>query len=105
MAGDKDDGDPDSGVSQLALKIQTVDSRKSHVQDKETGPVGPFAAQKLLRRAESLGPQANRPQQALDGGTYQVIVIDDKNRCGGCRRHLVASILVSNARAIASAKK
>src|ERR1017187_1619534 len=44
MAGDKDDGNPDSGVNQLALKIQTVDSGKSHVQDQAAWPVRPLAA-------------------------------------------------------------
>jgi hypothetical protein len=44
MAGDEDDRNLDARVSQLPLKIQTVDSRKSHIQNKATRPIRPFAA-------------------------------------------------------------
>src|SRR5580658_5494999 len=42
MTGDKDDGNPSTGVSQLALKIQAVDSRQSHVQDQAAWPLRPL---------------------------------------------------------------
>ena len=34
VTGDKDNGDLDSRISQLALKVQAVDARKAHVQNK-----------------------------------------------------------------------
>ena len=57
MTGDEDDGNPDSSVSQLLLKVQTIDSRKSHVENNATGAVRPLATQKLFRRPEGFGPQ------------------------------------------------
>jgi hypothetical protein len=36
MAGDEDDKEIDTGVSQLALKVQTVYSRQSDIQDQAT---------------------------------------------------------------------
>src|SRR2546427_10269816 len=44
MPGDEDDRNLDARVSQLALKVQTVDSRKSYVQNKATWSVRPLAA-------------------------------------------------------------
>src|SRR5713226_3064765 len=44
MPGDEDDGNPDARIRQLALKVQTVHTRKSHVQNKATWPVRPLAA-------------------------------------------------------------
>src|SRR6266550_4284797 len=44
MTGDEDDGNVDVRVSQLTLKVQTVDSRKPHIQDEATWSVRPFAA-------------------------------------------------------------
>src|ERR1700740_533650 len=83
MTGDEDDGNVNARVRQLALKVQTVHSRKSHVQDKATWPVRPVAAPKRFRCSESLGTQANRLQHALNGGAHQVIVIDDEDYGGG----------------------
>ena len=45
MTSDKDDGNAHAGVSQLALKIQTIDSGKSYVQNETTWSVG-----RLLRK-------------------------------------------------------
>src|SRR6266849_7731385 len=94
MPGDEDDGNLDARVSQLALKVQPVDSGKSHVQTKATWPVRPLAAQELLRRPEGLGPQAHRLQQALDGRTHSGIVINDEHRGSACGRHSCASTLL-----------
>ena len=55
MTGDENDGDPEARVSQLALKLEAVDSRKSHVQHKTAWAVRPLAGQKFLRRPEGLG--------------------------------------------------
>src|SRR5258708_6940896 len=44
VTGDEDDGNLDARVSQLALKFKTIDSRKSHVQDKAAWPIRPLAA-------------------------------------------------------------
>jgi hypothetical protein len=54
MTGDKDDGDLDARVSQLALKVETVDSRKADVQNQAIWPILSLVTQKLLRRSESL---------------------------------------------------
>src|ERR1700751_6123818 len=83
MTGDEDDGNVNARVRQLALKVQTVHSRKSDVQDEATWPVRAVAAQERFRCSESLGTQANRLQHDLDGGTYQVIGIDDEDYGGG----------------------
>jgi hypothetical protein len=80
MTSDEDDGNADTGISQLPLKIQTVDSRKSDVENKTTWPVRALTAQELLRRLEGLGLQAHRLQQTLNGRTNQVIVINDEYR-------------------------
>src|SRR6266404_1891028 len=98
MTSNKDDRNPDSGLRQVALKVQTVNSWKSHVQNQATWPVRPLATQKLLRRPEGLGAQAHRLQQALDGGTHQVVVINDKHRGDGCGRHSWTSTLVGKVR-------
>src|SRR6266550_9600135 len=39
MPGDEDDGNPDARIRQLALKVQAVDARKSHVQNQATWSV------------------------------------------------------------------
>src|ERR1700752_294290 len=83
MTGDEDDGNVNARVRQLALKVQTVHSRKSRVQDKTTWRLRAVAAQERFRCSESLGTQANRLQHALDGGTHQVVVIDDEDYGGG----------------------
>src|SRR6266851_3856273 len=44
MTGDEDNGNADARVSQLALKVQTIDTRKSHVQNKATWPIRSVAA-------------------------------------------------------------
>ena len=98
MTSNKDDRNPDSRLRQLALKVQTVNSWKSHVQNQATWPVRPLAKQELLRRPEGLGSQAHRLQQALDGGTHQVVVINDKHRGDGCGRHSWTSTLVGKVR-------
>jgi hypothetical protein len=43
MAGDEDDWDVDTGVSQLALKVETVYSRQSDIQDQATWSFRSFA--------------------------------------------------------------
>src|ERR1700730_8662294 len=80
MTGDEDDGNPYARVGQLALKIQTVDTRKSHVQNEATWSIRSLAAQELLRRPEGLGTQANRLEHALHGRTHLGIVINDEHR-------------------------
>src|SRR5205814_877427 len=47
VTGDEDDGNAQAGVSQLALKIQTVNSRKSYVQNQAAWTVRPLAAQEI----------------------------------------------------------
>src|SRR6266478_3729843 len=98
MTSNKDDRNPDSGLRQVALKVQTVNSWKSHVQNQATWRVRPLATQELLRRPEGLGAQAHRLKQALDGGTHQVVVINDKHRGDGCGRHSWTSTLVGKVR-------
>src|ERR1700682_1527537 len=94
MTGDKDDRNLEAGVSQLALKIKTVDAGKSHVQNQATWSIRPRVAQEFLRSLESLRTQANRLQHALYGRTHQGVVINDKH-CGSCfKRHSVVSTWV-----------
>src|SRR5216684_9029943 len=57
MASDENNGNADARISQLALKVQTVDSRKSHIQNQAIWAVLAFAAKELLRRPEALGTQ------------------------------------------------
>src|SRR5258708_5595467 len=78
MTSDEDDGNPDAGFSQLPLKIQTANLREFDVQDKTTWSVRALTAQELLRRPEGLGLQAHRLQQALNGRTNQIVVINDE---------------------------
>src|SRR5260370_9003733 len=72
MPGDEDDRNPDARVSQLALKIQTVDSRKPHVQNQATWPICPLAVQEFLRSRASLGTQGTRFYQPFDGFPHTV---------------------------------
>src|SRR2546427_5252854 len=87
MTGDKDDRNPDARVNQLVLKVQTVHSRESYVQNQATRSVRPLATEEFLRRPKGLGTQADRLQHALDGGTHQVIVIDNEHGGNSCERH------------------
>ncbi len=87
MTGDKDDGNPDAGVDQLALKIQAIDPRKPHVQNQATWRVRALAAQERLRCPEGLGMQAHRFQQPLDRGPHHVIVVDNEYGGRACGRH------------------
>src|SRR5258708_26131811 len=91
MTGDKDNGNPNARLSQLALKIQTAESGEPHVQNKATWPIRPLAAYELLRRREGLGTQANRLQHPTDGSAHQIVVIDYVHGRGRCRRHSSAS--------------
>src|SRR5438270_6402703 len=91
MPRDEDDRDANVYVSQLALKIQAVDSGQPHVKDQTTWPVRAFAAQEFLRRSECLRTQANRLQHALNGRAYQWIIINDEHCRNGCSRHSRAS--------------
>ncbi len=54
MTGDKDNGDLDSRISQLTLKVQTVDTGKVHIQNKATRPFGSLVAQEFFGRLEGL---------------------------------------------------
>src|SRR6266436_2431285 len=56
MSGDKDDGNLHTRITQLALKVQTVDARKAHVQNKAARPVRWLAAQEFFRRPKGCGP-------------------------------------------------
>src|SRR6266446_7988902 len=94
VTGDENDGHLDSGVTQLALKVQTIDARKTHVQDKAAWSVRLLVAQKFFRRLKGCAPQPRRFQQSLDGRTHTGIVINDEH-CGSiCSRHSGASALV-----------
>ncbi len=103
MTGDEDDGNENVRVSQLPLKVQTVDSRKSHIQDEAAWSVRSFAAEELSRGSEGLGPQAHRLQQALDRRTHRGIVINDEHCRDACGHHLTAAF-ASQSRKIGSAK-
>jgi hypothetical protein len=56
MGGDEDDWNLETGVSQLALKVQTIHSRKGYVQNEATRPVQSFTPQKLFGSTEQFGP-------------------------------------------------
>src|SRR5882672_1107733 len=77
MTGDKNNRNSDAGINQLMLKVQTVDSGKSHVQNQATWRIRALTAEEFLRCSEGFRTQANRLEHAMDGGTHQVIVIDD----------------------------
>src|ERR1700682_4149812 len=96
VPGDEDDRNAQAGVSQLALKIQTVNSRKSYVQNQAAWTVGPLAAQEILRRCEGLRLQAHRLQHALDSRAHQVIVINDEYGGRTCWRHSVPRMSLRN---------
>jgi hypothetical protein len=89
VTGDEDDGNPQAGVRQLALKVQTVNSGKSYVKNQATWTVGLLAAQKILRCRKGLGLQAHGLQHALDSRTHQVIVINDEYHGSVTWRHSI----------------
>ena len=94
MPRDEDDGNADAGISQLPLKIQTIDPGKSDVENKTTWPIREIRRQEFLRRPKGLGAQAHRLQQALNGRANQVVVINDEyrgNRPQSLLRYLVAN--------------
>src|SRR5258708_34229200 len=76
MASNEDDRNPDARIRQLALKLQAVNARKSHIQNETTWFVRPLAAQEFLRRSKGLGTQANRLQHTLYGRMHEGIVIN-----------------------------
>ncbi len=87
MTGDEDDGNLDTGVTQLTLKIQTVDARKAHVQNKTAWPVRWLVAQEFFRGPKGCAPQPRRFQQSLDGRTNTGVVINDEHRGRICGCH------------------
>src|SRR4051812_45933319 len=66
VTSNKDDGDTNPSVGQLALKIETASSRQPDIQNQTTWTVNTLVAQELLWRTKSLGAQANRLQHALN---------------------------------------
>jgi hypothetical protein len=87
VTSDEDDGNPDAGFSQLPLKIQTANLREFDVQDKTTWSVWTLTAQELLCCLEGLGLQALRLEQAFNGRTNQIVVINDEYRGITWNRH------------------
>src|SRR5580704_12363197 len=79
MGGNEDYWDLNARIGQLVLKVQTVDSGKSYVQNQTTWLVRSLVVQKLLRRPEALRAQSHRLQQSLNGRSHIGIVIDDKH--------------------------
>jgi hypothetical protein len=75
VIGDKYDRSVDSGVSQEALEVQAIDTRKSYVEDEATRPFRPLASKKLFGCLEGLRTQAQRFQQVLNGRAHPGIVI------------------------------
>src|SRR5271163_2791546 len=94
MTSDEDDGNLHARVSQFMLKVETVDSGKTYVQNQATGHIRAVAAQEVFRGAEGFRAQARGFQQARDGYTHTGIVINDEHGGCGCGRHSIASILV-----------
>jgi hypothetical protein len=56
MTCDEDDRDSDAGIGQLTLKLQTVNPRKTHVQNQTAWAVWQLVAQKFLRRCKGCTP-------------------------------------------------
>src|ERR1700733_4493490 len=75
MTGNEDDWNMNTRVSQLALEVQAVHSRKSHVQNKATGRVRTGEKQKFLSCPEAFRSKAHRHTQTLNGRTHSRIVI------------------------------
>jgi hypothetical protein len=79
MTSYENDRDADTCFSQLTLEVQTVYSWKSDIKDQATWLIRSLAGQKLLRRSEGRGTQANRLQQTLNGFTHRSIIINDEH--------------------------
>src|SRR5271167_4172540 len=94
MTSDEDDGNLHARVSQFMLKVETVDSGKTYVQNQATGHIRAVAAQEVFRGAEGFRAQARGFQQARDGRAHTSIVINDEHSSSACRCHSSASILV-----------
>jgi hypothetical protein len=56
MTGNKDDRDLDTRVSQLALKVQSIDAGKVYIQNQATWAFRSLVAQEFFRRPKGFGP-------------------------------------------------
>src|SRR4029078_4561697 len=79
MPGDEDDRNVNVYLSELALQIETTQSRHSHVEYQTSRNIRSRALQQLLRRSKCLNPKSHRSHETLQRLAYPFIIIDDEH--------------------------
>jgi hypothetical protein len=79
MCRNKNDWNPDSGVSQHTLEIESAHLGQPYVENQATRVRGPFLVQKLLASRKALCAQTDGLNEILDGPADATIIIDDKH--------------------------
>jgi PAS domain-containing protein len=88
----EDDRDLPVGRNRLPLKIESVHTGHSHIENQARRIVRLIRIPKRLRRRETLRPKSDRLDQIVEGVPESVIIIDDRNeRDSG---HAASTLLV-----------
>src|SRR5271168_2181389 len=74
----KDDWNTYFPSFQFVLKVQAANTGEPHIKNQATGTISAWTRQKLPRRSEGLGMQADRLQQLLKRLTHIFIIIDNE---------------------------
>src|ERR1700737_732859 len=89
---DEENRNADVGLVQLTLKIDSADSRQSHVEDQTARNLRSVSREEFGRRSERFHWQADRSQQAPDGVPDGGIIVHNENyrsNSFSCRGHVV----------------
>src|SRR5215204_1588332 len=79
MTGDEDDRNMNVCLGEIALEIETTQSRHSYVEYQTGRHVGARAFQKLVGRRECLNAESHRSDETLQRLTYRFIIVNDEH--------------------------
>src|SRR5579863_9006863 len=79
VSGDENDRNANVGLGELGLEIESADPRQPDIKDEAGGGIGQLEFQKIGRRGEYLGAQADRSQQAPECLAQRSVVVDHEN--------------------------
>ena len=79
VRSDENDRNLNIGFGELALQVESADSRQPDIEDEATGHVRKLACEELLRGPEQFDLQTHGADKALDCAPHRGIVIDNEN--------------------------
>jgi hypothetical protein len=79
MAGEKYDGQSDTGFYELLLKREPTHPRQSYIEDETPWDISSFVAQKVLCRLECFRRNINGTQKRSDCIAHACIIVDNIN--------------------------